>query len=392
MSRLSRSRPRSGKLGVVDSPVLDSGVPHLSEVVPSILAALGVPDFSDSLALPEAGAACVLLVDGLGWELLDEYAADAPVLAGLHRRPLRVGYPSTTASGLAAIGTGLASGEHGFTGYTFDLPGAGVINALTWCAQDGGDLRGVAPPEQVQPVPTTFSRAEAAGLPVRVVSAARFAGSALTRAVLRGGRYDGVHAFGDLAAQTLAALHEPRAFCYAYHSELDMLGHRHGPGSLPWRMQLRQVDRLVESLVENLPAGALLAVVADHGMVALDETVIDVDATPELLVGVRALAGEVRARHVHAETGAVGDVLAAWREVLGERAWVVPGEQAVVEGWFGPRVADRVRPRIGDVCVAARGRSGVLRRDVEAAESSLIGQHGSLTSAEQLVPLAVAVG
>ncbi len=372
---------------------MDEETPHLSQVVPSLLAALGAPGFSGSLELPGVSRACVLVIDGLGWELLAEHAADAPVLSGLRRTPLRVGYPATTAAGLAALGTGLASGEHGFAGYTFELPEVGLLNALTWCDHvTGADLRGPAPPEQVQPLPTTFARADAAGLEVRVVSAARFAGTALTRAVLHGGRYVGVHALGDLTAAALDALRPAGAFCYAYHGDLDLLGHLHGPGSAPWRMQLRQVDRLVEALVDGLPAGALLAVVADHGMVAVDDTAVDLDAEPELLTGVRAVGGEVRARHVYTEDGAAPDVLAAWRERLGARAWVVEREQAIEHGWFGPRVADHVRPRIGDVVAAARGRSGMLRELAEPLESSLTGQHGSFTTAEQLVPFAVAYG
>jgi hypothetical protein len=86
------------------------------------------------------------------------------------------------------------------------------------------------------------------------------------------------------------------------------------------------------------------------------------------------------------------DVLAAWREKLGDNAWVVERDEAIAAGWFGPRVSDRVRPRIGDVVAAARDRFGMVRRQAEPVESSLIGQHGSLTSAEQLVPLAIAHG
>jgi hypothetical protein len=65
-------------------------------------------------------------------------------------------------------------------------------------------------------------------------------------------------------------------------------------------------------------------------------------------------------------------------------------EEAVAAGWFGERVTDDARSRIGDIVVAARGTSGVLRRTVEPVESSLVGQHGSLTSAEQRVPLLLA--
>ena len=111
-----------------------------------------------------------------------------------------------------------------------------------------------------------------------VISGAEFTGSGLTRAVLRGGRYIGVHALGDLAERVHEAVVDG-GFCYGYHSEVDMLGHLYGPGSRAWRMQLRQVDRLVESIVEGLPPGGLLAVVADHGMVSVDTAdAVDIDA------------------------------------------------------------------------------------------------------------------
>ncbi|PXY20942.1 alkaline phosphatase family protein [Prauserella muralis] len=377
----------------MDLPVIADDVPHLSRVVPSMLHALGAEGFAADLDLPRVSRACVLLVDGLGWELLGEYAADAPTLSALWRTPLRAGYPATTAAGLAALGTGLASGEHGMAGYTFEVPGTGVLNALRWCSHpDGADLSESLAAEDVQPLPTTFAGAAEAGLTTSVVSSAKFAGTSLTRAVLRGGTFVGVHALGDLVSATHTALEQPGSFCYAYHSELDLLGHLYGPGSAAWRMQLRQVDRLVESIVDGLPEDSLLAVVADHGMVAVDDTVADVDTTPALREGVRALGGEVRARHVYTEDGATADVLAAWHETLGPRAWVAERDHAIELGWFGERVSDRVRPRLGDVVVAARAHSGVVRSEAEPMESRLVGQHGSFTPAEQLVPLALAYG
>ena len=85
--------------------------------------------------------------------------------------------------------------------------------------------------------------------------------------------------------------------------------------------------------------------------------------------------------------GAAADVLAAWREVLGERAWVASREEAIAAGWFGP-VERRRGARIGDVVAAPRGprrRSSPPRRS--RSESAMVGMHGSLTPAEQLVPL-----
>jgi hypothetical protein len=355
---------------------------------------MGVEGFDGRIPLPvDVAGACVLLIDGLGAELLDAHADDAPVMAGLRGRTLQVGFPATTVAGLASLGTGCRSGEHGLVGYSFRLPDVGVVNPLRWRMHPwGDDLRKAAPPEQVQPMPTTFERAVAAGAKVSVISGAEFTESGMTRAVLRGGRYIGVQALGDLAARVQEAVADG-GLCYAYHSELDMMGHLYGPGSPAWRLQLRQVDRLVESVVEGLPPGGLLAVVADHGMVWVDSSeAVDIDSEPALTEGVTDVGGEARARHIYVAPGAVDDVLAAWRDTVAERAWVVSRDEAIDAGWFGERVTDETRRRIGDVVAAARGSIGLLRRTAEPLESSLIGQHGSLTTAEQNIPLLLAHG
>ncbi|MDQ2636871.1 MAG: alkaline phosphatase family protein [Actinomycetota bacterium] len=378
----------------MDLPQPNADLPHLADVVPSVLAAMGIAGFDRRLPLrDDVAGACVLLIDGLGAQLLDAHVADAPVLAGLRGQTLQVGFPSTTVAGLAALGTGRRSGEHGLVGYSFRLPDVGLINPLRWRPHPwGDDLRNDVRPEDVQPQPTVFERATSAGVAVSIISGAQFTNSGLTRAALRGGRYVGVQALGDLASNVRETL-ATNGFCYGYHSELDLLGHLYGPGSPAWRMQLRHVDRLVESILEDMPPGGLLAVVADHGMVSVDPAdVVDIDARKPLLNGVQAVGGEPRARHVYVDDGALADVLATWQETLSGRAWVASREQAIDAGWFGERVSDAVRPRIGDVVAAARGSAAMVRRDIEPMESSLIGHHGSLTLAEQTVPLLLAYG
>jgi hypothetical protein len=98
------------------------------------------------------------------------------------------------------------------------------------------------------------------------------------------------------------------------------------------------------------------------------------------------LGGEPRARHVYAEPGAAADVLAAWQATLGHRAWTVSRAEAIDAGWFGP-VNVSIADRIGDVVAAARGSSAVVATTAEPRESRLIGMHGSLTPADQRVPL-----
>jgi hypothetical protein len=386
-----------------DEPVLPAyGSRSLAELLPALAGALtpeqgGQPvGRVDPLDVGSAGRVCLLLVDGLGAAQLAAHAADAPFLSSLlGGTPLTAGFPSSTPVSLSSLGTGAPPGAHGVLGVRMEAAPGTLLDTISWTTHRGGhavDEREELPPEQVQPLGTALQRAEAAGVSVRVVSARAFDGSGLTRAALRGGGYRGVHALGDLAAELVTALHEPPpVLCYGYHAHLDLLGHVHGPGSLPWRMELAVIDRVAALVAEALPPDGLLAVTADHGMVTVPpERRIDADVDPELRAGVRLIGGDPRARHVYTEPGAAADVLATWTARLGGHAWVLSGAEAVARGWFGPTVSDAARPRIGDVVVAMRGGAAVTRSKAEPILSTLIGQHGSLTADEQYIPLLLA--
>jgi predicted AlkP superfamily pyrophosphatase or phosphodiesterase len=376
-----------------DPTLPEYGLRSLAELAPSLLAALGLPG-PNPLGIEPAGRVCLLLVDGLGAHQLAAHAGDAPFLAALDGGvPLSAGFPSSTPISLATLGSGAPPGAHGLLGLRIDAGGE-LLDTLAWSIHRAGtavDVREELPPERVQPLETAFARAAAAGLDVRVVSARQFAGSGLSRAALRGGTYRGVHSLGDLAGELVTALAAPGPrFCYGYHAHLDLLGHVHGPGSLPWRLELAMVDRLAALVAEALPPDGLLVVTADHGMCTVPpEQRFDFDSDPDLRAGVRLLGGDARARYVYAVPGARDDVLAAWRRRLGEHAWVLPREAAIAEGWFGPAVSEAARQRIGDVVVAMRRDAEVVRSRAEPKLAGLLGQHGSLTAAEQHVPLLV---
>jgi hypothetical protein len=185
-----------------------------------------------------------------------------------------------------------------------------------------------------------------------------------------------------------AATGEP-SLTYVYEGDLDWTGHRYGVASTSWELQLSMVDAMAEQLRDTLPSDTRLVVVADHGMVdSPPDQRLDVDDHPELLDGVVLLGGEARFRHVYCRGGAVDDVATTWRATVGDRAEVLTRDDALARGWFGD-VHPGVRPRIGDVLVAARGDFSVLSSSAFPYETKLIGLHGSLTPAEMLIPLLV---
>jgi hypothetical protein len=359
------------------------GSSTLADLSRSVLASLGVPGEDNVLGLPQVQRVCLLLVDGLGWDLLRAHRSAAPFLTGLAKTGcwLTAGFPSTTVTSLGSLGTGRTPGQHGLLGYQVRVPASGqLLNALRWDK--------AVDPIAWQPGSTIFERAAAAGIGAFRVAAGAFRQSGLSAAAMRGADYRAADTPGALVASSAAALASvPRGLVMVYTGDLDSTGHAWGCTSPAWRYQLGHVDRLAEQLAAALPAGTVLHITADHGMVDVPPSRrADADAIPALREGVAVLGGEPRARHVYAEPGAATDVLAAWQATLGDTAWTVSRDEAIETGWFGPVDGDAAG-RIGDVVAASRGSSAVVATVAEPRESRLIGMHGSLTPSEQRVPL-----
>ncbi|REE95430.1 alkaline phosphatase family protein [Thermomonospora umbrina] len=355
------------------------GEASLADLPTSVLAGLGVPGAENVLGLPEARRVCVLIIDGLGWELLREHPGYAPFLSSLPGRPLTAGFPSTTPTSLASLGTGLPPGGHGLLGIQVAVPGTGkLLNCLKW--DDSVD------PLAFQAAPTAYERAAADGVSVGYVASGLYRGSGLSVATARGAEYLPADSLGQLVARAEQALREgDRSYVTVYHPDLDSTGHIYGAASAAWRYQLRFVDMLAERIAEVLPPGTALYVTADHGMTDPTDR-IDADEVAELREGVAQLGGDPRARYVYTVPGAEADVLATWRGLVGDRAWVRTRDEAVADGWFGP-VSPELLPRIGDVVAVPHGDLAIVATKAEPVVSRLVGMHGSLVPREQLVPL-----
>jgi len=189
-------------------PLPRYGIRSLGELVPSLLSSLGVAGFANPLTIEPAARVCLLLVDGLGWELLRTNAQAAPFLNSIARAPLTAGFPATTAASLSSLATGVPPGEHGLVGYTMALPGYDrAFNALTWSLYGIGprvDLVDELVPESFQPIPTLAERASAAGIRIHHLGPAFHEWSGLTRAIGRGERFhpaESLEAIGEGALQ-----------------------------------------------------------------------------------------------------------------------------------------------------------------------------------------------
>ena len=377
------------------SPAPPYGVGTLSDLMPAVARSLDVDltvpsaKLADALRLAPTNRACVLLVDGLGDLQLRERAGHAPYLRGLLERTATItaGFPTTTATSIASLGTGLPPGGHGLVGYEVLVPERDeLLNELSW--------EPAVDPRQWQRETTIWQHVAAAGLEVVRIGPAFFDGSGLTEAALRGGRFVAATTLDQRVDAALAALRSaPRALVYVYWGEIDKVGHEQGCGSWQWGEELAQVDAAVGRLVAGLPRDATLHVCADHGMVDVPlHQRLDLAHEPDLATGVRHAGGEPRCPQLYCEPGEAPTVLRTWADRLAGQAQVVSRTDAIAAGWFGP-VAPHVVERIGEVIVACDAGTAVMdSRRQRPQVLRLLGLHGSLTPAESLVPLLTVAG
>lgn len=362
-------------------PILpDYGGACLDGVVPGLLARAGRRPAWFPAPLADARQVVLLVVDGLGWLQLQARREVVPTLAAMAGGPITSVVPTSTATALTSIALGVAPAHHGVVGFRLRVAGADhetdqVLNVLRW-STPGGDARKSIPPAEFQTAPAF------AGRPVPVVTRYEFVGSGFTDAHLRGGRMAPWGAASAIAVEVGQALAAGEPLVYAYYDGVDRTAHMRGLGE-HYEAELVAVDRIVADVAARLPAGAALAVTADHGQV---EVGARARALPPPIVEMTALvSGEPRFRWLLANPGRAGELLAACREWCGDEAWVRSIDEVAAEGWYGGPLDERARSRLGDVVLAPSGQAGYLDgRD--PGEARLVCMHGSLTAEEMLVP------
>jgi predicted AlkP superfamily pyrophosphatase or phosphodiesterase len=323
----------------------------------------------------DASQVVLLVLDGLGWEQLWARTHLAPTMCGMKGGPITTVAPSTTATALTSISTGLTPGQHGIVGYRIHVEGD-ILNVLRWSTPHG-DARHSIPPGEFQKA-VAF---EAQHPPI--VTRAEFRNGGFSGAHLEGVRLHGYRCLSTLLTEVkmLSRVNEP--FIYVYYDGLDKVAHEYGLGEY-YDAELNACDRLVADLLEILPSDTVLVITADHGEVHTGDQLYELPA--EVLEHVAVQSGEARFRWLHARSGRTKALLDAATHHFGELAWVRTKEQTIEDRWFGPTVTSVASSRLGDVALVAKG----VHAFVDPADTGpyhLIGRHGSLTSAEMLVPL-----
>jgi hypothetical protein len=351
--------------------------PNVRGLLPALLAprAGARPAWIPRCAV-DAEQVVLLVVDGLGWEQLQDRTHLAPTLAAMEGGPITTVAPSTTATALTSITTGLTPGEHGLIGYRIDV-GGDVLNVLRWWADRQGEGRRLYDPIRMQPF------APFLGHEVPVVSKADLETSAFTLAHLRGSRPEGWRVASSLPVMIGELLRAGEPLVYAYYDGVDKVAHEHGFGPY-YDAEIAAVDRLVGDVIAALPDGAVLLITADHGQVHVGRNTFS--PSRDVLGLTHHTSGEGRFRWLHAKPGLADDLLKAATDAHADVAWIVSRDQTIDEHWFGPVISPPIQSRLGDVALVAFAPIS-FDDPSDTGPYPLVCRHGSLTAAEMYVPL-----
>ena len=368
---------------------INSGA-SLKDVLPASLAALGANSVNQNeLHIPDARHVVVILIDGLGAHQLNRHPLIAPLLSSGDSHSISTEFPSTTPVALGSLGTSLPPGGHGFVSASFWLPDhEEMLAPLRWDSSPN--------PLSMSPEPTVFEIATSQGIDVVTIADGKHEESGLTRSVMRGSQYlpartqqEILHTFANRQKKLLNS-HAP-ALTYIYWPELDRVGHVHGPESAEWIAELSKVDSFVEGVVTLLGPEDVAVVTSDHGMIRCPaELRIHIESNLLLMQGIVRIGGESRVRHLYTNNSATHDVSETWRNILEGKARVLTRDEVVEEGIYAV-TEDEIAGRIGDLVVIMQG-GHALSSDADLNSSRLLGQHGSLTREEMIIPFRVFPG
>lgn len=333
----------------------------------------------------------LLVIDGCGLEVLR--GAPASVLGRHVRGAMTSVFPSTTASAVTTLMTGLAPAEHGLTGWHMYFEEIDrVLAALPLTPREAASpacAPGSLPALLFSHEPI-FTRLERECL---ALSPASIVHSDFNAYHTRGARREGYTDAGQMFESLRGALaHDAQPkFAYAYFPDLDALAHRHGIRSPEAAACLRAFDAALEAFLGAIQGSDTLVIAtADHGFIDPPASrCIDLADHPRLAdMLARPLCGERRVAYCYVKTGRRSDFEAYVQRHFRRAAHLRASADLARLGWFGPGAQHpRLHGRIGDYTLVMREDWTLTDWLPGEKRHRMLGVHAGVSAAEMWVPL-----
>lgn len=345
----------------------------------------------DEVALREAQSVVLLVIDGLGYDYLQQHPQSC-LYQHLHSRITSVA-PPTTAASITTFLTGMAPQQHGLTGwFTYFRELGSVITVLPYTHRNGGPALGTlgVPARQFLGHTPIFERmvAECYSVTPSWLQASEYnlAHSGGAKMVPHRGYQ---HCFDEVVR--LVRCNQQRKYIYAYWPEFDGLAHAHGVGSEQVARHFARLDAAFAILLQQLQgSGATVLVTADHGFVDTPpERHLNLADHPQLKECLlMPLCGEPRLVYCYVRYEKREQFETYVRQVLAEVCDLHRSSDLVAQGLFGlGEPHPELLSRVGDYTLVMKENYAITGRIPGEGVLQMTGFHGGLSAAEVYVPL-----
>jgi Type I phosphodiesterase / nucleotide pyrophosphatase len=349
----------------------------------------------------------LFFIDSFGWTSWQRHAQQSRIMRNVVAKgvltPISALFPSTTAASVTTLNLGTLPAEHAVYEWNLYVPAFGeTIQSLAFstlgrdavsCVSKGFDVG-----DMVVGRETMHHRLARHGVRSVQLAHRNYAHSPYNQIVSSGADVI-THATLPEALvhlkDLLAADDEP-ALINFYWAGLDTSAHIFAPGSAVHEAEVLSFWATLDTLLAGVKsADTLFVFTADHGQIAGNkhETIYINERWPEL-ADCLAISptgqtiwpnGSPRDMFLHLKPQRREAVCAGLKQRLHGVAEVMPIEQALTAGLFGPRpVSAELRARLGDVLILPFAPHFVWWREPGISENPFNGHHGGL-SADELI-------
>lgn len=348
----------------------------------------------------------LVIVDGLGAHQLGyvrERLVENPFIRRLKSDALETVLtsiaPSSTASALTSLWTGVPAGTHGLIGYETWMRSLGmVVNFLIYSPVAIPMTQGLIssagiPPTSILPVSALGEIFAEQNGTVRSHMPISLANSNLTNAQMVGASVIPYRRFGDLWENVVETCQEnvSPSLDVIYWNDMDTYGHLKGL----WDERIfsdlgsffEGLEKALQRIRKSGKGKTLVLLTADHGHIEnTPDPRCDLKLHPEVMNRLTILpTGENRLTYFYPKDGQSEGL----REYI-EATWpgeffLVKGIDLIAEGLFGPAPHHaEIDSRVGELIAIARGKSFFWWPN---RPDRLHSRHGGLSKEEMIVPL-----
>lgn len=340
--------------------------------------------------LKHAKKIVIFLVDGMGYEKFAKVNEELNFQDVLKVSSV---FPTTTTAAVTSWFTAKTPKEHGMLGYILYLREIGSITNMIEFSYPGveGGMFSNMMKKRIHRLENVFDALREKELYGGVLTHASIANSGLSYLIHRNGHIMSYYYMGDLLATLKKRLSEDwTGILYVYWGHLDGLGHKKGPDSDAYTIEMKRIlTELKRFSEESLNDETLLVITSDHGMIQIPPTrnnfLKPSDNFNRLLSS--PPGGEMRMMYFYLARRNNVDLLKDYfnSNYPNTVDFLTPREALDLELFGTGRTHPELYNRIGDVIMVAR-EDNAFTYLYSGGEEKLSGMHGGLTSEELYVP------